>query len=129
MTEQNSVVVPQIRPEQAMEQLGIKKDAYYEDLKFLGIKANRDSEGKSYLDESQFELLKKLRLHVDATGKRDGFVIDAGHLMTTDEDAIADQPSIPEPQDPVGGLDEEMLYREASEVAGSRMTAGEQVIL
>lgn len=73
-----------------MEQLGIKKDAYYyEDLKFLGIKANRDSEGKSYLDESQFELLKKLRLHVDATGKRDGFVVETGHLVTTNEDAIA----------------------------------------
>jgi hypothetical protein len=54
MDAQNSVVMPQIRPEQAMEQLGIKKDAYYEDLRFLNLKAKRDSEGKSYLDEKQF---------------------------------------------------------------------------
>lgn len=119
MTEQNSVVVPQIRPKQTMEQLGIKKDDYYEDLKFLSIKADRDSEGKSYLDESQFELLKKLRLNVDATGKRDGFVVETGHLAMADKDAIANQPPSPESQDPVGGLDENMLYREASKVARS----------
>ncbi|MEM9008475.1 MAG: hypothetical protein AAGE59_33815, partial [Cyanobacteria bacterium P01_F01_bin.86] len=72
MSDQNSEVLTQIRPEQVMEQLGIRKDAYYADLKFLGIQAQRDSDGKSYLDEGQFQLLVALRQHVEAIGPCEG---------------------------------------------------------
>ncbi|WP_346293965.1 hypothetical protein [Sphaerothrix gracilis] len=126
MSEQNSVVVPQIRPEEAMEQLGIKKDTYYADLKFLGLKAQRDSEGKSYLDESQFELLKMLRAHVDATGKRDGFVAEVGELAMLDESDLAETVT-PEPQ--AENFDMETLLLEAAELAGHRMTLPNQVVL
>ncbi|MDB9529945.1 hypothetical protein PN498_28420 [Oscillatoria sp. CS-180] len=129
MTNQNSVVVPQIRPEQAMEQLGLKKDAYYDDLKFLGIKANRDSDGKSYLDEAQFQLLAALRQHVTEIGKRDGFQMP-GELATVVNGDMA-QPE----QEPVQAethqaeqFDIQAIISEAAELAGSRMTMREQVV-
>lgn len=130
MSDQNSVVVTQIRPEQAMEQLGLKKDAYYEDLKFLGIKANRDLDGKSYLDEEQFQLLVALRSHVSETGKREGFQIP-GALAVTNGHDLADQPAEDIPTEDVkdpSQFDLESIIKEAAELAGSRMTMREQVI-
>lgn len=135
MNAQNSVVVPQIRPEQAMEQLGIKKDAYYEDLKFLGIKANRDSDGKSYLDESQFQLLVSLRKHVEETGKRDGFeapgelaIVEASDMTnpvaTPEQESEGFHAEIPQPEQ----FDIQAIMAEAEELAGSRMTMREQVV-
>lgn len=130
MSDQNSVVVPQIRPEQAMEQLGLKRDAYYSDLKFLGIKAQKDSEGKSFLEAHEFQLLAALRNHVEETGKRDGFQMP-GELATTATDemtaptpeAIPVEPSQEEPQ-----FDMAALMEEAQELAGSRMTMKEQIV-
>ena len=49
MTDQNSAVEHQIRPNALMEELGIKKDAYYAYLKHLGFKAEKDSDGKAFL--------------------------------------------------------------------------------
>jgi hypothetical protein len=129
MDNQNSAVVTQIRPEQAMEQLGLKKDAYYEDLKFLGIKAKRDSDGKSYLDEGQFQLLRALRSHVSETGKRDGFEVP-GELATTLGDDLVEPPVEEIPVQDAGGaqFDLESIIGEAAELAGSRMTMREQVV-
>lgn len=129
MDAQNSVVMPQIRPEQAMEQLGIKKDAYYEDLKFLDLKAKRDSEGKSYLDEKQFQLLVSLRQHIEATGKRDGFqapgdlaTVAAGDMTEPEPEQIhAEAPRTEQ-------FDIQSIMAEAAELAGSRMTMREQVV-
>ena len=95
MSDQNSVVVPQIRPEQAMEQLGLKKDTYYDDLKYLGIKAQKDSAGKSFLEESQFQLLVALRQHVKETGKREGFQ-PPGELVAISDDALTSSAAAPE---------------------------------
>jgi hypothetical protein len=47
MADQNSAVEHQIRPDQLQGELGIKKDAYYTYLRYLGIKAQRGSDGKS----------------------------------------------------------------------------------
>lgn len=130
MTDQNSVVVPQIRPEEVMDLLGVKKDAYYADIKFLGIKPQRDPEGKVYLDEEQFNLLKALRSHVEQTGKRDGF----GAIATCQSDDLsAPGPQFELPQsegsDSAMGFDLDSLIREAAELAGHRMTFGNQVVL
>jgi hypothetical protein len=129
MDTQNSVVVPQIRPEQAMEQLGIKKDAYYEDLKFLDLKANRDSDGKSYLDEEQFQLLVSLRRHVEETGKRDGFQVPGDLATVAAGDMAAPEPEQIHTEAPQAEqFDIQAIIAEAAELAGSRMTMREQVV-
>ncbi|MEM6424229.1 MAG: hypothetical protein AAF728_03575 [Cyanobacteria bacterium P01_D01_bin.128] len=129
MSNQNSVVVPQIRPEQAMEQLGLKKDAYYGDLKYLGVQAQRDSEGRSYLEEDQFQLLVALRKHVEETGKRDGFQVpgDLATMATSDmTEPEAEKVHTEAPQ--AEQFDIQSIISEAAEVAGSRMTMREQIV-
>ncbi len=59
-------------PEEACEALGIKKSPYYERLRFLGIKANKDAEG-TYLNAEQMKLMEELDKHIRETGKMEGF--------------------------------------------------------
>jgi hypothetical protein len=82
MSEQNSEVERQIRPDDLMADVGVKKDTYYGDLKFLGIKAEKDAEGKAYLTEAQASQIRALREHVGRTGKRDGFSGSASPTVT-----------------------------------------------
>lgn len=70
VSEQNSM----IRPEELMEELGIKKDTYYSDLNYLKIKAAKDRNGKAYLTNEQANLVRELRSYVSRTGRRDGFI-------------------------------------------------------
>lgn len=74
MTTQNSSQPEMIRPDDLMQELGIKKDTYYADLNYLEIKANKDENGKAYLTNDQANLVRELRSHVTETGKREGFV-------------------------------------------------------
>ena len=129
MSDRNSVVVPQIRPEQAMEQLGLKRDAYYSDLKFLGIKAQKDSNGKSFLEEHEFQLLVALRKHVEATGKRDGFQVP-GELATMAAGDMANQQPEPIPTEVPQSEQFDMsdIIAEADVLAGNRMTMREQIV-
>lgn len=61
-------------PEEACEALGIKKSPYYQRLKFLNIKAQKDDEGKgTYLTEDQMKLMWDLHEHIKQTGKMEGF--------------------------------------------------------
>ena len=73
MTDQTLAVEHQIRPDALMEELGIKKDAYYAYLKHLGIKACKGEGGKAYLEPEQANLIRALRVHVEETGKMEGF--------------------------------------------------------
>ena len=61
-----------ITPEEACETLGIKKSPYYQRLRFLGIKANKDDEGV-YLTADQMKLMFDLHEHIKQTGKMEGF--------------------------------------------------------
>ena len=70
---QNSAPTNSIRPDELMEELGIKKDAYYKDLNYLDIMPDKDSEGKCYLTIEQANEIRALRNHVNETGKRNGF--------------------------------------------------------
>ena len=70
---QNSAPNNSIRPDELMEELGIKKDAYYKDLNYLDITPAKDSEGKVYLTIEQANEIRALRNHVKLTGKRNGF--------------------------------------------------------
>ena len=138
MAEQNSAMANQTRPEDLRAKLGIKKDAYYEDIKFLGIKAYRDGDGKAYLDDEQVTLIKALRSHVEATGKRDGFAAPGedepapkGELATTQPEAMGSAIEFPEPQpvDPYAGMNIEALIREAAELKGHQLAMPDLVRL
>ena len=129
MDNQNSVVEHQIRPNALMEELGIKKDAYYAYLKHLGIKAEKDGNGKAFLTEAQVKSLRAIRAHVEAGGKIDEFPI-SNSLATATAGEMGDTAVVDEtPMNPTDGLDFDSLYREAAEIAGQRLTAGAQVVL
>jgi len=74
MSDQNSSQPHRIRPDDLMQELGIKKDTYYADLNDLEIKASKDENGKAYLTNEQANRVRELRSHVSQTGKREGFV-------------------------------------------------------
>ena len=73
MADQKTIVEHQIRPDELMAELGIKKDAYYAYLKHLGVKANKDRKGKAYLAPEDANLIRELRVHVEKTGKIETF--------------------------------------------------------
>ena len=76
MTHQNSAPTNSIRPDALQNQLSIGKDTYYDDLKHLGIKAQKDSDGKAYLTFEQAEQVRALRSYVSKYGTRKGFVYE-----------------------------------------------------
>ena len=65
--------VPIYRPEDIQEMFAIKQRTYYHRLKFLGMEAYKDEDGKPYLDEAQVALLEELDEYIKRTGKMDGF--------------------------------------------------------
>ncbi len=76
MTDQNSTQNNSIRPEALQAELGIKKATYYDDLSHLGIRADKDAEGKAYLTFEQAEQVRALRSYVSKYGTRKGFVYE-----------------------------------------------------
>ena len=76
MTDRNSSLTDTIRPDELMVQLNLKKSTYYDDLKHLGITANKDDENKPYLTFEQAEQVRALRSYVIENGTRQGFVYE-----------------------------------------------------
>ncbi len=76
MTDQNSVPNNAIRPETLQAQLSIRKDAYYADLRYLGITADKDTNGNAYLTFEQAEQVRAIRSYVIENGTRQGFVYE-----------------------------------------------------
>jgi hypothetical protein len=118
---QNSALSEAIRPEDLMDELSIKKDAYYADLNYLGIKPQKDSEGKAYLTFEQAEQVRSLRRHVENTGKREGF-INSAIVKVDDSAAIASANNNSEesiyvkPAEPTAEYDLNQLMRSAAEL-------------
>ena len=73
MSNPNRVTSNPNRPEALMKKYGIKRDAYYDRLKFLGIKHQKDSENKAYLEDEQIAQLDALHSHIQKNGKMEGF--------------------------------------------------------
>ena len=73
MKPENSHPPETIRPEDLMEELGIKKETYYRDLRYLEIEHQKDSSGRAYLSTEQANQIRALRNHVEQNGKRSGF--------------------------------------------------------
>ena len=76
MTDRNSDPNNSIRPEALQAQLSIGRDAYYSDLRYLDIKADKDTNGNAYLTFEQAEQVRQLRSHVSKYGTRKGFVYE-----------------------------------------------------
>jgi hypothetical protein len=116
-------------PEEACEALGIKKSPYYERLRFLGIKANKDDEG-TYLNAEQMRMMWDLNEHILRTGKMEGFQ-GGGQLALSENSGLAleipEQPDIPGIEEDENRLEE--LIREAAELKVQQMAMPELVKL
>ena len=120
---QNSAPDQKIRPEELMQEFNIGKDTYYDDLKYLGIKAKKDSQRKPYLTFEQAEQVRALRSHVSKNGKRDGFVY--GGLTVSNNNELATNSDettniYVEKEEPTAKL-ESNIVREAEELAARGM--------
>jgi hypothetical protein len=129
---QNSAPASTIRPDDLMSELGIKKDAYYKDLEYLQIKAEKDEEGKAYLTFEQAEQIRSLRRHVENTGKREGFMNNA-IVKVDDSAAIASTNNNPseniyvQPAEPTAQFDMNQLMRSAAELKAREIAMPELV--
>ena len=88
MTDQNSTQSTgkeRYTPEELLKKYGIQKAQYYQRLKFVKVKAKKDSQNKAYLDAEQVRMLDALHKHVQATGKMEGFKFNAeGNEITSE---------------------------------------------
>ncbi|MEM0979521.1 MAG: hypothetical protein AAGH78_04515 [Cyanobacteria bacterium P01_H01_bin.58] len=136
MGDQNSAVEQQFRPEELMRELDIKKQAYYDYLKHLGIKAEKDSKGKAYLSQAQAKSVRLLRAHVVAGGKIEGFDLDKA-LESESALAVAESTELGEVSeqpvevkvDVTQAVDMQSLYREASNIYAQHLTADRQLLM
>ncbi|MGF1567507.1 MAG: hypothetical protein ACFCVD_05475 [Nodosilinea sp.] len=126
--DQNSAqatVEHQVRPDDLMAELGIKKDAYYTYLKHLDIKAQKDGSGKAYLELQQADRIRALRSHVVATGKIDGYEETA--LATAEEAGLGGGHQW-QYEAPPETSDFERLIRQAQELAANNIAVGDLVV-
>ena len=128
---QNSAPNNSIRPDELMEELGIKKDAYYKDLSYLDITPDKDYEGKVYLTNEQAGKIRALRNHVKLTGERHGFdnssivkVDDSNELVSNSSEAEND--IYVKPEEPTAKLDSDIV-REAEELAARGMAMNDLI--
>ncbi len=122
MSDQNSSVDNIIRPDDLMAELDLKKSTYYDDLKFLGITANKDEDKKAYLTIDQANQVRALRSYVSKNGKRDGFVY--GGLTVSNNNELVTNPEpndiYVEREEPTASVDSDIV-REAKELAARGM--------
>jgi hypothetical protein len=125
------VISGRTTPDEACEILGIKKSPYYDRLRFLGIKANKDEEG-TYLNAEQMKLMQDLDNHIRETGKMEGFS-GGGQLALSESSDLTSMLEIPmQPEIPGSEEDEdklEELIREAAELKVQQMAMPELVKL
>jgi hypothetical protein len=129
MSEPNSVVEHQIRPDDLMAEFEIRKDTYYDDLKFLGIKAEKDDDGKAYLTADQANRVRALRAHVAKTGKRDGFLDSALAQVTEQTAPTRESGSLASAAEVPAGTDIQALIRAAAELKAQQLIMPELVKL
>jgi hypothetical protein len=117
-----------IHPEDLQTELGIKKDAYYEDVKFLkslgyDIQTRKDDDNRVMLEPESADLIRELRQHVTTTGKREGF--RAGELAAVDvSQPVAVETGLPGAQN---GYAESLIQR-AQELTAQRLMTADLVV-
>jgi hypothetical protein len=119
-------VIRPIRPDEAMDLLGVKKDGFYARLKHLGIKLDKDDDGKTYLSQDQFDQLEALGEHIKNTGKMEGFP-DSNSALTINQDGSLVGSAVEFGEIPIDQpLDE--LMQQAGRLAARRITAPLHVV-
>ncbi|NET90944.1 MAG: hypothetical protein F6K45_23100 [Kamptonema sp. SIO1D9] len=99
------------------ELLSIKKDTYYKWLKHLGIKPKRDDNNKTYLDDSDLELLSDLKDYYDEKGTIEGFQSGSEIVKVDNQSsAIAHHLEFDEPENIEEDPRIEELLNEAAEL-------------
>lgn len=134
--DRNSATEMHYRPEEVQRELDIKSTQYYERIKFLGIKAKKDSQGKAYLDSEQFARMQRLDQHIQKTGTMDGFVDSEGGEL-----AIANQINLVEVESgnlesPASRAEEptiendlgKQIFRAAAELKASELAMMPQIV-
>ncbi|NEP59026.1 MAG: hypothetical protein F6K31_18720 [Symploca sp. SIO2G7] len=135
MGDRNSAVEQQFRPEELMRELDIKKQAYYDYLKHLGIKAEKDSNNRAYLTQAQAKSVRLLRQHVVAGGKIEDFdlheALESALAVaeSTELGDVAEQPVEEVHVDPSTDVDMQSLYLEASNIYAQHLTADRQLLM
>ncbi|WP_216087191.1 hypothetical protein [Stanieria cyanosphaera] len=135
MTDQNRLTLDPTRPETLMEKYGIKRDAYYDRLKFLGIKHQKDSEHRCYLTDEQVNLMDELDLYIKENGKMEGFANNNSEnnsgAMVKSEDTAIEQSSeniYVEPENPTDNLDVGQLIRKAAQLKARELATPDLVV-
>ncbi|MBD1847661.1 hypothetical protein H6F89_30540 [Cyanobacteria bacterium FACHB-63] len=128
-SDRNSATEMHYRPDEVQREFDIKSTQYYARIKFLSIKAHKDNEGKAYLDQSQFDRMKRLDQHIRETGEMDGFVdseggelapIESANLAAVEGGDLAE--SIPTLEEPTIENDlGKQIFREAAELKTSEL--------
>jgi hypothetical protein len=122
-----------VRPDEVMEQFSIKKDAYYDRIKFLGIKAAKDNSGKAYLSQEQFDLMKRLDQHIKTAGTMDGFILGAvadegGDLaITGDSSLVGEELPMQQTEEVQLGIDEQLI-RMAAQLKAQQLAMTPEII-
>jgi hypothetical protein len=130
---QNSVPEKTIRPEDLMKEFNIKKDTYYDDVKYLNLEIEKNSENKPYLTFEQAEQIRALRFYVKNTGKREGFSnnsivkVDDSNLTTSTNNNSEEDIYI-EPSEPTAQLDIDRIIRKASELKARELATPDLAI-
>ena len=142
---QNSAPTNCIRPDELMSELGIKKDAYYKDLRYLDITPDKDSEGKAYLSIEQADKIRALRNHVKEIGKRSGFdttsivkVDDSNEMISSSNETEEDSNQIisnrseeniyVEAEEPTANIDINSLMRSAAELKARELATPDLIV-
>lgn len=138
MTNDNSAPDQQkakIRPDDLMSELNLKKSTYYDDLKFLKLKAEKDEDGKAYLTNEQAEEIRALRSHVSKTGKREDFeyaplAISSNNELATNPDNNDNQAEdiYVKAEEPTNNIDINNLMRAAAELKTRELATPDLII-
>ncbi|MDJ0726299.1 MAG: hypothetical protein QNJ38_14390 [Prochloraceae cyanobacterium] len=127
MSDQNSSANNIVRPDELMAELDLKKSTYYDDLNYLGIKADKDENQRAYLTNDQANQVRALRSHVSRTGKRDGFesgalTVSSNNELATNQDTNDSEATniYVQKEEPTASVDSDIV-REAKELAARGM--------
>ncbi len=120
MNKQTSTENQPIRPEDLMGEFNIKKSKYYSVLKELGIKAPKDSKGRTYLKYEQANRIRDyLSVNEEAVNNQE---YTNSALVKTDNNSLAastkeNQPDIyVKPSEPTAQFDLNQIMRSAAEL-------------
>jgi hypothetical protein len=140
MTDQNSGNVQEVSgeqqpltPENVMQLLSIKSSAYYERLKFLGIKVGKGNDDKKCLTHEQFEMMEKLGAYIDTHKTMDGFILGAaaeegGDLaIAGDAGLVGEEPPMQQTEEVQPGIDEQLI-RMAAQLKAQQLAMTPEII-